>query len=140
MNLKSYIMKNYDKKIIVNLKELATFLPRKPSKAELKKNPLQYSVFTLARNGFDISLTILNGAMTRGHYHKISLPEIYILIRGKAAILLKNKETRRVVLKKNIPFVIPCNLAHRVINLAKKTEFITFCLTSAGHVYKKIKF
>ncbi len=133
-NLPRFIRKNQTKKTIVRYSELKKFI-------HLGKNgnPVAYSVIT-ARNGcIDYSITsIKQGFMTRGHIHKKNYPEIYILLKGKAQLAVKNKEKRVFDMKAGKIYFVQGKNWHRTINKGKNTaEIITICPGGAGHIYKK---
>ena len=114
-------------------------------KNKLKQNPLIYKFSTITLQNYNFGITQINPGkigkqnyMTSGHKHKRKFPEIYFLIKGKAQLILKNKNKRRVIeMKKNRFYLIKPEYFHRVINTGKtKLIFGTLCHKKAGHIYK----
>jgi len=110
-----------------------------------KRNPIIYRVYVkqLSENVL-IGLTVMNSGkvgkeyyMTKGHKHKKPYPEKYILIKGKAKLVLQDKTSKTILLKKNKPFTVPGKSAHRLVNIGKdKLEVLAIYDKRAGHDYK----
>ena len=148
MILNKLIQGKFDKKITIRLKDMINFFSDKEAVYKrIKQNPLIYVVLVKKDKEMEFTLTILEPGkigkeyfMTRGHYHKLLSPEIYILLAGEGILLLKNKKLKKIKLEKNKPYYIDPCCAHRVVNTGKKKmQFISIYSPRAGHDYKKIK-
>jgi glucose-6-phosphate isomerase len=132
------------------LKELINFLKDKQKAEEILKkiNPLIYTVDFIQENEISYAITTINPGkigkenyMTKGHYHKKNVSEIYYLLHGQGEILLKKgKEKKKIKMKKNIFHYVPAGYAHRTVNTGEeKLFFLSIYQTDSGHDYKKIE-
>lgn len=137
--------KNYTKKVIRNLKNIRKlFLDQDAVKIILKeKNPKIYEVFIKKAGKLCIALTIIKPGtigkeyyFTKGHKHKQKIKEYYILTEGKGKLLIQNKTTKIIELKKDKMVVVPKNSAHRLINTGDESlKVLTIYASTSGHVY-----
>jgi glucose-6-phosphate isomerase len=135
------------------LKDLRDFLKQKNKKIAdkilKKRDPIIYTVKEIAEDKISYAITKIHPGkigteryMTKGHYHKKSLPEVYILLKGKGEIHLKNKSGKRkkIRLKKGVFHYIPRGYAHRTVNSGNKDlEILAIYQTDSGHDYGSIK-
>ncbi|MBU3923488.1 MAG: cupin domain-containing protein [Nanoarchaeota archaeon] len=109
----------------------------------IKNNPIIYEVFIKDFDKFETGLTKINPGqinkeyfMTKGHMHKKSSEEIYILISGKGKLLIQEKSPKILTLKKNNHYIIPGNAGHRLINTGNNPlEVYTIYNKNAGKDY-----
>ncbi len=124
MNIKNTIKnfeKNFDRRIEVKLENMKNSFK---NISNIEENPIIYEVFIKKYSPINLGLTVLNSGtingeyyMTRGHIHKKSTPEFYILLEGKGILFLQNRDkTKTIKLKKNKITLIPESYAHRLIN------------------------
>ncbi|MFA5061239.1 MAG: glucose-6-phosphate isomerase family protein [Candidatus Pacearchaeota archaeon] len=113
-----------------------------------KKNPLIYYVNFLSEDEISYAVTYIKSGkigkerfMTKGHYHKKDLPEVYYLLEGKGKILLKKGKSRKeIIMRKNVFHYIPKGYAHRTVNIGEKEfSFLSIYQTDSGHDYKTIE-
>ena len=110
---------------------------------KIKTNPTIYEVFIKNYDKFETGLTKINPGtinkeyfMTKGHKHKKTSNEIYILIKGKGKLLIQQKTPKLIQLKKNKFYIISGNSGHRLINIGKTNlEVYTIYNKNAGHDY-----
>ncbi len=149
INLRNFLLKNYDKKIVIKLSDMEGYFADKDAyQRMLKKNPTVYKVYRKIINGIELSLTILHPGkvgkqhfMTRGHYHLKPYLELMMLLKGKGIFVeKKGKKIIKTNLEKNKVYVLLPDYAHRTVNTGnKEMEFITVQKAGAGHNYKKFK-
>jgi glucose-6-phosphate isomerase len=108
-----------------------------------KQNPVIYKVYIKDYGDFEEGLTIINPGivgkeyfMTKGHRHIKVAPEIYILIAGKGKLIIQEKTTKIIDMKKNKLYHIPGKSGHRLVNVGKAPlEVLTIYGKNAGHDY-----
>ena len=119
------IEKNYDKKVVVKLKDIEK---RFKDSSAIKDNLIIYEVFIKNFMPVNLGLTVLYSGninrelyMTRGHIHKKPTPEFYILLEGLGLLLMqKGNISKTIKLKKGRITLIPKGYAHRLINIGNK--------------------
>ncbi len=134
------LKKYYDKKIIRKFKDIKD---KFKYASKIKSNPLIYTVYIKDFGCFETGLTVIEPGtinkelfMTKGHRHQKPAGEIYILIRGKGKLLIKNKKTEIFELKKGKTYIIPGKSGHRLVNTGnEKLEVLTIYPKNAGHDY-----
>ncbi len=140
--------KKYDEKVIRTLKDMKKYYDKKEVKKILKrKNPVIYKVYIKKFEDVYCGLTVVNNGTigkkyyhTKGHKHKKPSREIYILLEGKGKLMLQNKNSRIITLKKNKRTMVQKNYAHRLVNIgSKKLKVLAIYDPKAGHNYK-VKF
>ena len=110
---------------------------------DIRGNPTIYRVYIKNLGTFEAGLTIIEPGtinreyyMTKGHRHKKSLKEVYILLSGNGKLLIQNKKSKVINLKKLIPCIIPSKSGHRLINTGnQKLKVLTIYPKNAGHDY-----
>lgn len=121
MNLKT----SYDQKIIRTLKDMKTkYKDKEKARQILKtKNPIIYTVYSKKLKNRNTDLTVMNPGtigkeyyMTKGHRHKSRGKETYTLKKGKGILLVQNKTSQVITLKKDKPVTISGTSGHRLIN------------------------
>tara|TARA_Y100000034_G_scaffold109178_1_gene140174 strand:- start:5866 stop:6318 length:453 start_codon:yes stop_codon:yes gene_type:complete len=138
------------KVIVRKLKDIHKKFSKKEKVKKIlkKKNPEIYRVYVKKLDGdFVVGKTVIKPGqiggeyyMTKGHRHKIQIPEVYILEKGKGNLILQNKKAKMINMKKNIPIIIPGKSAHRLVNTGKnKLEVLTIYSKKSGHSYN-VKF
>jgi len=144
------LRRNYDKKVVRTLKDMKKYFLDKDEVKKIlkKKNSIIYTVFIkkLELNKM-IGLTVINPGsigkeyyFTKGHKHKKPLSEIYILLNGKGDLILQNKKSKVVCLKRGEKIIVPGKSAHRLVNIGKKKlEVVSIYNKNAGHDYN-VKF
>lgn len=77
---------------------------------------------------------------TQGHYHQNDFAEIYICLKGKGLLLLKDKNNEQVYnFEKGSISHINSNFAHRVVNIGDEMlKFISVYNVDAGFDYEKV--
>lgn len=134
------------KTIIRKLKDMKDRFSKKERVKNIlkKKNPEIYRVYIKKLDeDFVIGKTVIKPGqidgeyyMTKGHKHENSIPEIYILEKGKGKLILQNKTTKTINLRKNIPVLVPGKSAHRLVNTGKDNlEVLTIYNKKSGHSY-----
>ncbi|MCK4997420.1 cupin domain-containing protein [Candidatus Pacearchaeota archaeon] len=106
-------------------------------------NPIIYKVYIKDYGDFEEGLTVINPGvigkeyfMTKGHRHKKVAPEIYILIKGRGKLIIQDKTTKIIDMKKYIFYHIPGTSGHRLVNIGKTPlEVLTIYGKNAGHDY-----
>lgn len=141
--------KKHSKEIIRTLKDLKhMYYDQNTVKKILKKqNPEIYKVFIKKMKGLNLGLTVMNPGtigreyyFTKGHIHKKKSKESYILVEGKGKLILQNKKSMIITLKKGKHTIVPEDYAHRLVNIGnKKLKVLTIYKTDSGHKYN-IKF
>lgn len=132
--LTRFIERKKQKRKIIRLEEL-----RQYGKTKTKKgNPVAYKFIMTDQGGMSYCLTtIYPGFFTRGHKHKHPYPEIYIPVRGKLKLILKNGKTKATTMEKGKIYFIPGGSWHRTANIGKKkASFISLFSSESGHIYK----
>ncbi len=144
------IKKRPDEKKVVRYKDMEDFFSEK---VKDKGNPLVYTVFIKKFGDMNCAITIIESSkigkeffMTKGHAHRKPFLEVYIVLKGKGILVLKNKKGKKFMQEKKIkiksPFVyfVPEDAAHRVINNGKsKLEFLSVYSNKVGHDYSVFK-
>ena len=110
---------------------------------KIKNNSLIYKVYIKDYNTFETGLTVIEPGtinkefyMTKGHKHKKSRSEIYMLLKGKGKLVIQNKQTKILDLKKDKIYSIPKKAGHRLINTGKtRLEVLTIYSKDSGHDY-----
>lgn len=143
-NFASHIKNNYNKRVVRKFNGMSDFFLDKP-----KGNPLLYEVFIKKANGINFALTVIKPGkigrefyMTKGHYHAKPGPELYVLLKGRALLLLQNKSGlfKKIKMEKGKPYLVPDNWAHRVVNIGKpEAQFVSIYSDNLGHDYGSIK-
>jgi glucose-6-phosphate isomerase, archaeal len=108
-----------------------------------KWNPLIYVVYIKDFGTFETGVTVMeagdvNGEfyMTKGHRHFEKLKEIYVLLEGKAKLLLVGKRSRVIDMKKGKSYIISGKLGHRLVNVGRgRVKVLTIYSKDAGHDY-----
>ena len=133
----------YDRITVRKYKDMADKF--NPS-ANIKGNPVIYKVYIKDFKNFEYGLTVINPGkigkeyyMTKGHKHNKALDEIYILVKGKGELWIKDSkmsETEKIKLKKSKLYHVPGNSGHRLVNTGKKELWVmTIYSKDAGHDY-----
>lgn len=144
------LIKKRGKETKTFLSDLKPFLKDKKEAERIlsKKNPLIYKVNFIEEEEISYGITRIfpgkigkENYMTKGHYHKRKVSEVYYLLNGKGEIFLKKGKIRKKIkLKKNTFHYIPGGYAHRTINTGKKElSFLSIYQSNAGHDYEKIE-
>ncbi|MCK5149616.1 cupin domain-containing protein [Candidatus Pacearchaeota archaeon] len=134
------LKKSYDKKIIRKFKDMKEKFKESNN---IKNNPLLYQVYIKDFGCFETGLTVIEPGtinkefyMTKGHKHQKPTKEIYILLKGKGKLIIQDKKTKILNLKKDKTYIIPKKSGHRLINTGdKKLEVLTIYSKNAGHSY-----
>ncbi len=109
----------------------------------IKGNPVIYIVYRKDFGAFKIGLNVMepgniNGEffMTKGHNHKKSRNELYVLMEGEGKLLIQGKKVKIINLKKGKLYVVPGKSGHRLINTGnKKMKVLTIYSKDAGRGY-----
>lgn len=133
--------KLYDKKEIRKLSDMGEHFEN--SKIKIKKNPLIYTVYRKSFGEFETGVTVIEAGsvnkeffMTKGHKHKKSRQEIYILLKGRGKLLVQDKKVKIINLEKNKVYIIKGTAGHRLINTGnKRLEVLTIYSKEAGRGY-----
>lgn len=129
-----------------DLKE--TFADQKAVARLLQKNPTLYSVSVVREKGVEYALTKLRPGkigkerfMTKGHYHRLPVGELYLLLSGKGVLVLqKAGRAKKVQLRTGIPYYVEPETAHRVVNVGNQPlTFLCVYPAEAGHEYQRVK-
>jgi oxalate decarboxylase/phosphoglucose isomerase-like protein (cupin superfamily) len=141
--------KRCEKKVIRRLKDMRSrYQDQKGVKKILKrKNPIIYKVLISKFGKLVCGLTVMEPGdinkefyFTKGHKHKRPSGELYILLQGKAKLILQDDKPKTVELKKNKPYLVKENQAHRIVNIHnKKTKVLTVYYPRVGQDYN-VKF
>lgn len=131
--------KHHDRIMVRKYKDMADAFKEKLS----NKNPIMYKVYIKDYGDFEEGLTVINPGvvgkeyfMTKGHRHIKPMAEIYILISGKGKLLIQEKSTQVIDMKKNVLYHVPAKSGHRLVNIGNKPlEVMTIYGKNAGHDY-----
>lgn len=135
------LKKVYDRNLVRKFKDMKDSYKNTEG---IKGDPLIYVVYIKDFGSFEVGLTCIEAGtinkeffMTKGHRHKKSFDELYILISGKGKLLIQDKKARVFDLKKGKGYIVPGKAGHRLINTEnKKLEVLTIYSKNAGHDYK----
>jgi len=126
MNLKI----SYDQKTIRTLKDMRTKYHSQAKVRQIlkKRNPTIYAVYSKKLKNKLMDLTVMSPGtigkefyMTKGHRHKSKGKEKYTLKKGKAMLIIQNKTSKIIQMKKNKPVIISGTSGHRLVNTGKTT-------------------
>ena len=121
--------KDFEKKSVRKLSGLKNnFLHKEEVQKILKrKDPIVYEVFIKDFPPISLGLTVINPGsikkefyFTAGHIHKGKTPEFYILLEGKASLLIQRGKSKTIDMKKGKIALIPEGYAHRLVNTGNK--------------------
>jgi|GEM_PF-170505 len=142
------ILKNPDERVIRKLSDLeGCFSDKRAFRKLLKRNPVIYRVWVKKFGELSFGITKINPGrvgkefwMTKGHYHLKPSPEIYLLLSGRAVLLMqKGGKSRKVELEPGRPVLVPPGWAHRVVNPGlEPCLFLAIYPSDAGHDYERI--
>jgi len=129
----------YDRTMIRKYKNMSEMFKGKLE----NQNPILYKVYIKDFGDFETGLTVINPGnvkgeyyMTKGHRHKKNWNEIYVLISGKGKLLVQDKKTKVIDLKKNKIYNVPGTSEHRLINVVNtELQVLTFYSKRGGHDY-----
>jgi len=130
-----------------------------PDEAGALKDEIIYEVYNLWKtnpalavlekeHGLMVDLTVMNKGilsksgfgelyLTKGHIHEKKTGELYILLKGKAYLLMFSPEKNQlivVLMKEKTAYIIPKGHFHRIVS-AEKSYLVNAVPSEAGHDY-----
>lgn len=109
-----------------------------PELAKLEKEHKLMVDLTVMNKGILSEGSIGELYLTKGHVHEKKMCELYILLKGKAYLLMFNPETNEmkiVLMKENEAYIIPKDDFHRIVSL-EKSYLVNAVPSEAGHDYE----
>jgi glucose-6-phosphate isomerase len=116
------------------------------------RDPVIYKVYANEaeeRGGLSYAVTVINAGdvggefyMTKGHFHKKPIAEVYMGLEGKGVLLLQDRKGKitKIPLKPGKFAYVPNDSAHRSINTGDlPLKFLAIYSSDAGHDYGTIE-
>jgi len=131
------------------------FADRQAVDCRLKtEDPVVYEVYSCGTDegqtgDLSYAVTVINPGdiggeyyMTKGHFHKKDVAEVYVCFEGSGILLMQDRAGRikKSSLKAGEIFYVPKGFAHRAVNTGKgKLKFLAIYPSDSGHDYESIE-